>query len=303
MLLIEKRILTILTLFAVFIVPNFTFAKLKIVTSVYVLKTITKEIAGEKASVESLSNWDVNPHYVPARPSFILKLRRADLFIETGADLEIWVDNLIINARNPKILKGREAHINASDKIKLLEKPDGRIDRAHGDVHPAGNPHFWLDPINASQIGENIYNGLIRIDSDNKDYYLKRLTAFQMKCRDLDKKIMSQMDKIEDKNILVYHKSWIYFTTRYKINELMPIQPIPGVEPTAKYLIDVINKSKDKKVKCILQSQFYDKTSAQTVASSLKIKLLRLPQMPNKDESYIQFMEKISSLIIGALLK
>ncbi len=268
--------LILITILSILMLSLNAFSKVDVVTTFTTLKSITEDIGGDKVSVTSLARWNEDPHFVEARPSFILKLRSADLLVINGADLESWSKSLIENSRNNKIMPGGTGYIDASSGVYLLEKPYGRVDRSQGDVHPFGNPHYWLDPQNAKIIAQNIYNGLVRVDSSNRSYYLNRLQYFKRRCDAITNIVRRMFTGISNKKIIAYHKTWIYFTRRFGISEMGYIEPKPGVSPSVTHLYRIMNIIRSEKIKIILQAHYYAAGSALKVSQNTKTRFLRL---------------------------
>ncbi len=165
--------------FLSFSVLQFTKAgTIKVVTTTTDMKSITEMIGGNKVSVLSIATGYQNPHFVDPKPSYIISLSNADLFVTVGLDLETgWSPQLLTSARNSKIQKGSPGYVDASEGIGLLQVPSS-VNRGEGDIHIYGNPHYWLDPLNGKVIGRNIANGLERLDPGNKTFYETNLSAF-----------------------------------------------------------------------------------------------------------------------------
>src|SRR5436190_3916102 len=151
---------------------------IKVVTTTTDLKSITELVGGNKVSVSSIATGYQNPHFVDPKPSYIIGLSNADMFVTVGLDLEIgWSPQLLASSRNTRIQKGAPGYVDASAGIGLLQVPSS-ANRAEGDIHIYGNPHYWLDPLNGKVIGRNIANGLERVDPSNKTFYETNLKNF-----------------------------------------------------------------------------------------------------------------------------
>src|SRR5580765_6885585 len=171
-----KKIISIFSLLVIISVANA--GTIKVVTTTMDMRSITEIIGGSKVSVSSIATGYQNPHFVDPKPSYIISLTHADLFVTVGLDLETgWSPQLLSSSRNTKIQKGSAGYVDASEGVGLLQVPTS-ANRAEGDIHIYGNPHYWLDPLNGKVIARNIANGLERVDPANKATYETNLQAF-----------------------------------------------------------------------------------------------------------------------------
>ena len=205
---------------------------IKVVATLADLKSIAEFIGGNKVSVSSIATGYQNPHFVDPKPSYIIGLANADLFITVGLDLEIgWSPQLLASSRNSKIQKGSPGYVDASIGISLMQVPIS-ANRAEGDIHIYGNPHYWLDPMNGKIIARNIADGLERIDPSNKAFYEANLKVFDNK---IDAKMIEwqiKMAPFKGTKIIVYHNEWCYFETRFGLQIVDFMEPKPGIPPT-----------------------------------------------------------------------
>ena len=249
--------------------------KIKILTTTEDLKSIAEYIGGDKVIVDSLAKGYQDPHHLEAKPSFMMKARSTDLFIRIGLELEIGYEELIIDgSRNRKIRTGQPGHLDASEGISPLELPIAKVDRSMGDVHPMGNPHYWLDPENAKIIARNIANRLSELSPQNGEYFSKNLKSFDKK---IDNKMIEWKEKMAPflgKKITVYHRSWPYFVDRFGLVAACELEPKPGIPPSPGHLKDVINIMNRDDIKVILMEVFYDRKSAQFVAAKTGAKVI-----------------------------
>src|SRR5438552_11644981 len=188
---------------------------IKVVTTTTDLKSITELIGGNKVSVSSIATGYQNPHFVDPKPSYIIGLSKADLFVTVGLDLETgWSPQLVASSRNTKIQKGAPGYVDASIGIGLLQVPTS-ANRAEGDIHIYGNPHYWLDPLNGKVIARNIANGLERIDPSNKSFYEANLQSFFTKIDLKMKEWQAKMASFQGAKLIAYHNEWVYFETKF----------------------------------------------------------------------------------------
>lgn len=270
---LEITIITVILVMAFLITAHLKADdKLNVVTSTADLASIAREIGGEHVEVFSIARGYQDPHFVDAKPSYIMKLQKADMFIQVGLGLEIgWVPPLLDGSRNGDILPGAKGYVDASAGIPLLQVPSGdpATLRAQGDIHASGNPHYWLDPLRGKIIAQNIYNGLIRLEPGNQAEFQKNLENFNRK---IDEKMVEWQEAMKPyarSKIVAFHNSWPYFEERFGLNIVTFIEPKPGIPPTPKYLVEVIQTMLEQNVKVIIISPYYSKKSAELVASKV----------------------------------
>ena len=253
-------------------------AQLKVVTSTTDLYDIAKAVGGDKISAVHISEGYQDPHFVDAKPSFILRLRDADVFAYVGLDLEIgWMPLLIDGARNPKIRPGGSGNLDASKAVPLLDIPSGNVDRSMGDVHPRGNPHYWLDPENGRRIAHLFKTKFSELDPKNEDYYERNEKAFADRVSAAEKSWAADLAVIKGKPVVAWHTSWRYFAEFNGMNIVAFMEPKPGVPPSPAHLVSVIQAMKRTGAKVIVMEPFYDRKTADLVARQTGAQVLILP--------------------------
>jgi zinc/manganese transport system substrate-binding protein len=258
---------------------SLAFAKLKVVATLPSLGDIVTEIGGDEVSVMSLTKGTQDPHFVDAKPDLVLRLNRADLLIHAGLGLEDgWLPPLIVGARNGKIQTGSGGNLDASTLMELKEVPKGKLDRASGDVHPGGNPHFMLDPRNGIVFAKGIAKKLGELEPSKAAEFQKRAEDYSVK---LKSKIVIWEKQLKPllagKPVVTYHKSWVYFTDWTGMNEVEHVEPKPGIPPSPEHVVRLIHTMRERKVKFILMEPFYPRGVAEDVAHQTGAKLLVLP--------------------------
>jgi len=249
---------------------------INVVTTTTDLKSITELIGGDKVSVSSIATGYQNPHFVDPKPSYIIGLSKADLFVTVGLDLEIgWSPQLLASSRNTKIQKGAEGYVDASQGIGLLQVPSS-ANRAEGDIHIYGNPHYWLDPLNGKVIARNIANGLERIDPANKTTYEANLKTFNNKIDAKMKEWQDKMNSFKGTKIIAYHNEWVYFETRFGLQIVDFMEPKPGIPPSPSQLVKVIKEIKANSIKVIISSPYFTTSSSDVVSKQTGAKELTL---------------------------
>ena len=216
--------------------PAASHAKLEVFACEPEWATLTSALTGEKANVFSATHAGQDPHYIQARPSLIAKLRKADLAVCTGAELETgWMPMLQRRARNPNVLPGKPGYFEATRQVTLLEKPDN-LDRADGDVHGDGNPHIQLDPRRILQVAESLSKRIQAIDPANSTYYQQRLSEFVGPLQDSILRWQKQVAHLQGKQVIVHHREWIYLLDWLGLKRAGSLEPKPGIPPTLEHL-------------------------------------------------------------------
>jgi zinc/manganese transport system substrate-binding protein len=279
-------------------------ASLKVVTTIPDLADIARQVGGNRVSVTNIASGLEDPHFIEAKPSYMLKMRNADLFIEVGMELEkAWSQPLMQGARNSAILPGGPGFLDASIGISKLEVPTGTVDRSMGDIHPYGNPHYWTDPYNGRIIAKAIRDRLIRLDSAGKSTYEANYgkfvedldgAMFGKVCAaavggdklwshyfagDLDAWLakgdhryggwLGMVKKVKGTKIVTYHRSWSYFARRFGFDVVEELEPKPGIQPSPGHVLDVIKIMKQDGAKIILMEPFYSRKPADLVAGKV----------------------------------
>lgn len=260
------------------LVATISQAKLRVVTTTSTLQSLVKEIAQERVEVLSLTTQAQDPHFVEAKPSYMVQLRQADLLVAVGLDLEIgWLENIQRGAKNPEILTGKKGFFAAGEQAELIEIGTEKMDRANGDVHPHGNPHFHLDPLNMIRVAAALANKLAELDPKNAEFFKAQALAFsdKIKIHMIDWNLRVKNSKIQ--NVLTYHKSLNYFLKRFGLRAMATIEPKPGIPPTAKHIIALMQLVKEKKVKCILNESYFETTAAERIKKETGAKLQVVP--------------------------
>jgi ABC-type Zn uptake system ZnuABC Zn-binding protein ZnuA len=266
----------ILAVFFSGIILSVNAGNIKVVTTTTDLKSITELIGGDKVSVSSIATGYQNPHFVDPKPSYIISLSRADMFVTVGLDLETgWSPQLLTSSRNNKIQKGSAGYVDASIGVTLYQVPSS-VNRAEGDIHIYGNPHYWLDPMNGKTIARNIADGLERIDPANKATYEANLQTFDSKIDMKMKEWQSKMAAFKGSKIIAYHNEWVYFETRFALQIVDFMEPKPGIPPTPSQIVKVIREIKDNKVKVIISSPYFTTSSSDVVSKQTGAKELTL---------------------------
>jgi ABC-type Zn uptake system ZnuABC Zn-binding protein ZnuA len=253
-------------------------SKLTVVTTTEDLASLAREVGGDRIAVEAIARGYQDPHFVEAKPSFILKLQKADLLIVVGRDLELgWLPPLIQQCRNAKVQVGADGYLDASQGVRILEIPTGQITRAMGDVHPQGNPHYWLDPENARVVAKSVCDRLSRFRPADRAYFEQRLAAFNTRLTDAVKKWMAQMAPYKGTKVVTYHRSFPNFADRFGLDIIGYVEPRPGIPPSPGHTLDLIQDMKRQNVKLILVEPYFDLATPESVARATGGRVLVMP--------------------------
>jgi zinc/manganese transport system substrate-binding protein len=297
--------LALLGLAVVAATPRPAAAALRVVTTTADLAALATEVGGDKVQVDALGKGYQDPHFVEPKPSFILLVNRADLLIAVGRELEIgWLPPLVSSSRNSKIQPGANGYLDASLNVKILEIPTGQITRAMGDVHPSGNPHYWLDPDNGRRIAQAIRDKLSELSPADKAYFAQRYSDFDRRLADAQKKWDATMAPYKGTKIVTYHRSWPNFVERFGLETIGYVEPKPGIPPSPSHTLELIDEMKRQGVKLILVEPYFDQKTPLAIASQVGGKVLILaPSVGGTKEAtdYIQLFEYDVNLLASTL--
>jgi zinc/manganese transport system substrate-binding protein len=250
-------------------------APLRVVTSLEDFASIARTIGSNRVETFSLARGYQDPHFVEPKPSFVLRLSKADLLIVAGLDLEIgYLPPLLDQSRNAKIRPGGPGHLDASVGCEILERPRGVVTRAMGDVHPFGNPHYWLDPANGRVIARSIASRLSQLDPGGASAYRANLAAFETKLTEGEKRWDAALGPYAGTPVVTYHNSWPNLLKRFKLVAAGYVEPKPGVPPSPAHIVSLVNLMREKKVPVILMEPYFDERTPRAVASRTGAKLL-----------------------------
>jgi ABC-type Zn uptake system ZnuABC Zn-binding protein ZnuA len=287
-------------------VPAYAQSKLNIVTSTEDLASIAREVGGDKVSVTALAKGYQDPHFVEPKPSFILAVSRANLYIAVGRELEIgWLPPLMTSSRNAKIQPGSPGYLDASQNVRILEIPTGQVTRAMGDVHPLGNPHYWLEPGNGRLIAQAIRNKLSELSPANKAYFAQRYGDFDTRLAAAEKRWDAAMAPYKGTKIATYHRSWPNFMERFGLDVMGYVEPKPGIPPSPSHTLELIEDMKRAGAKLIVVEPYFDLKTPQAIANQVpggKVVVLA-PSVGGEKQvtNYIQLFDYDVNLLAAAL--
>lgn len=257
--------------------PAPAWAQLRVVTTTEDLASIAREVGGDRVRVFAIARGYQDPHFVDPKPSFILEMNRADLLIAVGRELEIgWLPPLITSSRNADVQPASPGYLDASLTVNILEIPTGQITRAMGDVHPQGNPHYWLDPANGRLIAQAIRDRLAQLAPGDAAYFQQRYEDFDRRLAAAEQRWDAAMAPYKGTKIVTYHRSWPNFMERFGLDVIGYVEPKPGIPPSPAHTIALIGEMKRQGVKLIVVEPYFDKRTPQAIANQVGGMVLEL---------------------------
>lgn len=277
----------------------------KVVTTTEDMAALGREVAGKRTKVEAIARGYQDPHFVEAKPSFILKLHDADLLIVVGRELEIgWLPPLVQQSRNARIQPGADGYLDASLTARILDIPAGPITRAMGDVHPTGNPHYWLDPGNGRRAAEAIRDKLSRLDPEGASTYAAGYADFDKRLAEGEKRWDAAMAPYKGLKVVTYHRSWPNFAERFGLDVIGYVEPRPGIPPSPSHTIALIQEMQRQKVKILLVEPYFDLRTPQSIARQSGAKVVVMPPSVGGEKEitdYIKLFDHDISLLVSAI--
>ena len=285
----------------------FAQGKLNVVATTEDLASIGREVGGDRITIDSIAKGYQDPHFVEAKPSFILKLQRADLLIVVGRELEIgWLPPLVQQSRNAKIQPGASGYLDASLQAAILEIPTGQITRAMGDVHPLGNPHYWLDPENGKRIAKEIADKLSEVRPHEGAYFQQQLASFTTRLDAAEKRWLAMMAPYKGTKMVTYHRSFPNFAERFGLDIVGYVEPRPGIPPTPQHTLDLINEMKRQNVKLVLVEPYFDLKTPNAIGRDTGAQVLVMPPSVGGTKEvtdYFKLFDYDVNLVVEAIKK
>jgi zinc/manganese transport system substrate-binding protein len=232
--------------------PGAALAKVRVAASINDLASIAASVGGDRVEVFAIARPNADVHRVEVLPSYMVKAARAQVYLAVGLGLDAWADGIIDGSRNRKLIK-----VDCSPGVPVLEKPTGRVDASMGDVHPNGNPHYWLDPRNGGAIARNIAAGLARADPAHASEYHARAETFAKTCAAAWSRQKAMADALPSKQVLTYHRSWSYFANAFGLEVAGNVEPVPGIPPTARHLASLQAIVRQRGVRVLIQEPYF----------------------------------------------
>jgi len=274
-----RHVVTLVVL-ATLMIPAATSAqsKLNVVASTEDLASLAREVGGDRINVEAIARGYQDPHFVEAKPSFILKLQKADLLIVVGRELEIgWLPPLIQQSRNAKVQEGAEGYLDASQGVRILDIPTGQITRAMGDVHPLGNPHYWMDPENGRIIAREVAGKLSQFRPGDRAYVEQRLADFEKRLTEAEKRWYADIAPYKGIKVVTYHRSFPNFAERFGLDVIGYVEPRPGIPPSPAHTFELIQEMKRLNIKLVLVEPYFDLKTPEAIGRATGAQVLVMP--------------------------
>ena len=300
----KKLILTAVVALAMSIGTNAS-AQIKVVTTTQDLASIVTEIGGDKVSVESIAKGYQDPHFVEAKPSFIIKLHSANLLVVVGRELEVaWLPPLITQSRNASIQPGGAGYLDASQNVRILDLPTGQITRAMGDVHPSGNPHYWLDPGNGRIIAKAVQAKLSDMNRGDAAYFAQRYADFDKRLSEAEKRWKKAMAPYKGMKVVTYHRSWTNFADAFGLDVIGYVEPKPGIPPSPAHTLDLQQEMKQRNIKILLVEPYFDLKTPNAIGRDTGAKVVVLPPSvggAKEITNYIELFDYDVNLLVSAI--
>jgi len=280
-------------------------AAVKVITTTEDLAAIVKEIGGDRVSVEALARGYQDPHFVEAKPSFILKLHSADLLVLVGRELEVaWLPPLITQSRNTKIQPAGMGYLDASLTARILDIPTGQITRAMGDVHPQGNPHYWLEPGNGRRVAQAVQQKLTALSAADAAYFSQRYADFDRRLTEAEKRWRAMIAPYKGLKIVTYHRSWPNFADAFGLDVIGYVEPKPGIPPSPAHTLALIEQMKRQNIKIILVEPYFDLKTPNAIARDTGAQVLVMPPSVGgvkEVTNYFQLFDYDLNLLVSAI--
>ena len=280
-------------------------AEIKVVTTTQDLASIVTEIGGDKVSVESIAKGYQDPHFVEAKPSFIIKLHSANLLVVVGRELEVaWLPPLITQSRNASIQPGGAGYLDASQNVRILDLPTGQITRAMGDVHPTGNPHYWLDPGNGRIIAKAVQTKLSDMSRGDAAYFAQRYADFDRRLSEAEKRWKTAMAPYKGMKVVTYHRSWTNFADAFGLDVIGYVEPKPGIPPSPAHTLDLQQEMKQRNIKILLVEPYFDLKTPNAIGRDTGAKVVVLPPSVGgvkEITNYIELFDYDVNLLVSAI--
>jgi zinc/manganese transport system substrate-binding protein len=282
-------------------------SKLNVIATTSDLAAIASEVGGDHIVIDSIAKGYQDPHFVEAKPSFILKLQKADILILVGRELEIgWLPPLIQQSRNSKIQVGAQGYLDASLQSQILEVPTGQVTRAEGDVHPLGNPHYWMDPENGKIIAREIFDKFAQLRPNDRAYFEQRLTDFTNRLSEAEKRWLGMMAPYKGTKMVTYHRSFPNFAARFGLDIVGYVEPKPGIPPTPQHTLDLMNQMKKTGVKLVVVEPYFDLKTPNAIGRDTGAEVLVVPPSVGgvkEVTDYFKLFDYDLNLLITAIKK
>jgi ABC-type Zn uptake system ZnuABC Zn-binding protein ZnuA len=288
----KTGIISILTAIVLFVASAGASAAVKVVASTTDLASIAELIGGDRVEVKSIARGTADPHYVEVLPSYMIRVAKADIYLKVGLDLDRWANEIIDGSRNGKLVV-----VDCSTRIEPLERPTTRVDASMGDVHPQGNPHYWLDPANGVVVAGLVFDALVQVDGDNSEYYAARLEQFRSTFEKKSGEWAERAKGLEGLELITYHNSWPYLARAFGIRIAGFVEPKPGIEPTASHTAKIVEMVKAKNIRIIGVEPYFSRRAPDTIARMTEARVVTLPPSVGGTEGAADYWSLFDSVL------
>jgi zinc/manganese transport system substrate-binding protein len=271
-------------------------AKIHVAASITDLASIASSVGGEQVDCFSIARPLADVHHVEVLPSYMVRVSRAEIYLKVGLGLDQWADQIIDGSRNDHVLI-----VDCSRDIDALEKPTGQVTALMGDVHPDGNPHFWLDPRNGAIVAREVAEALGKVDPGHAADYLSRAQAFAAEVDEEMVKGRQIASALPSKTLITYHASWVYLAHAFDLEIAGSAEPVPGIPPTGKHLEELVNVIKQRKIGILLQEPYFSDDAGEFLSRETGLRVVKVsPSCDTADAgSYLKHIDQILGLIAG----
>ena len=277
-------------------------AKLRVAATIETLADLARQVGGDRVEVDALARGTQDPHFVPAKPSLVLTLNKADVLVHVGLDLELgWLPPLVQQSRNGKIQVGQPGNVDCSTAIDVRDVPNAPAEqiRALGDVHPLGNPHYWIPPDNALAVARLLARRFAAVDGEGGSVYAARLRDFEQRLEKNQREWAKRVAALRGMKVVTYHRSWSYVARWLALDEVGTIEPKPGIPPTANHTAQLIALMKRQGVKVIVIESFYPTNLATVIARETNARVVALPAGVGASPAARDYFSLVDAVLAG----
>lgn len=282
-------------------------AVVNVVATTEDLASLAREVGGDRVKVDALAKGYQDPHFVEAKPSFVFVLNKADLLVAVGRDLEVgWLPPLVLQSRNAKIQPGAAGYLDASLTARILEIPTGQVTRAMGDVHPQGNPHYWLDPGNGRRIAQALQARLSQLSPVDAGYFAQRYADFDRRLGEAEKRWDAALAPYRGTKVVTYHRSWPNFCERFGLDVIGYVEPKPGIPPSPAHTIQLMATMRREGVKLLLVEPYFDEKTPNSIGRETGVPVLVLPPSVGGEKpitDYLKLFDHNVDAVLAVLKK
>lgn len=295
---IRRSLCAVLAILVLVVSP--AMAKVRVAASTNDLGSIASRIGGDQVEVFAIARANTDPHRVETLPSYMVKVSRAQVFLKVGLGLDQWADAIIDGSRNNKVLL-----VDCSKGVNVLERPSGKVDASMGDVHPEGNPHYWLDPRNGVVIGRNIAEALARVDAAHAGVYRSNAEAFAKEAAASYDRNRARAAQLPSKAVFTYHRSWSYLADAFGLEVVATVEPVPGIPPTAKHLASLVQTAKARQVGLLLQEPYFSAEAGRFLTRQAGLRVVTQSSACESTEatSYLTHFDTLLTALTGGVAR